>query len=205
MAKWRWVLAILGGIYTISHGQSLADYRPKTPLAIPSWTLGASYHGRYYSNVMEHWADVEFVSRINRHWALSGQVGAQGGDPGFMGTLGFRWLPDGRIGRVGYENWIEVRAGSIARKTENPDDPGCDHCDLWLKSPIAFIVYGRDFLPWDKAGWGVRFGIYGGVAMGNALFRHETGIFGMDQTTFGWLMIGFQAGLFNLKMKDDAK
>lgn len=200
MVRWL-VLSILAGALTIAQAQSLSDYRPRKPLPIPSWEAGASYDGRYYSNALEHWIDLDWTLRTGRHIAVSSQIGAQIGDPGYLATLGLRWYPDGRIGRIGYENWVEINAGGISRRTPNPDDPGCSDCETWLASPILFFSYGRDFLPWDQASWGMRVGLFAGVAFGNALFRQETGIFGMDQTTLGWLMVGIRIGIFHLSMK----
>lgn len=177
----------------------------KSPLAVPSWELGGSYNGRYFSNGLDHWADVEALYRLNRHWGISAQGATQLGDLGFIGTMGMRWYPDGRIGRIGSENWLEISGGEILRRTGNPQDPGCTNCDTWLYGPTLSLTYGRDILPWDEATWGMRIGIFAGVAFGNVLFRQNVGLFGIDQTRKGWLIVGFQAGIFHLVMKENEK
>lgn len=181
-------------IATILASFSLCSWANTSP---DLFSTGAvSYQLRWFSGAADHWLSGQYLYRLDKHWAMGGELGGALSLDALQSQASLIWLPRGNMRRKNTEDWVGLRLGGVVRKA--PWDPACVSCESWRSGPYTGLAYGRDMRPGPQWDMGMRMGIELAYVVGKALARRGVAgsMVGFETIRPGNFIIGIQVGFW---------
>jgi hypothetical protein len=188
------LLIVFVAFTTAAHAEYFSDYKAKPADTLRFLSYTVAYAPSWSAGGVDHWVAGDLNFRLSRHWAIPAEAFVLLGRKGAGLVIAGRWFPVGKLGRDGYEDWLQIELGQLIMT--RPWDPGCtSSCNDWDDGFLAGVNYGRDIQPWKNSHYGFRLSIGGAWVQGTVLSRASTGIFGIPQTKLGNVMLSLRIGI----------